>query len=304
MVGLIITQPILKTNRPSEAAVSPDRLREHVVALSEEFHPRSFAHPANLARTANYIRSMFSETRAEVSGQFYEAKGRRYENIIAFFPGTKPDRIIVGTHYDSCGDTPGADDNASGVAGLIELAGLISGVELNHTVELVAYCTEEPPFFATEHMGSAHHASKLRRENTPVRAMLALEMIGYFSDEPWSQRYPALLFRFFYPSRGDFIAVVGNTRQRRLIAEVKRGMRGATGLRVVSASVPASIPGVDYSDHRNYWLNGYPAVMITDTAFLRNFEYHQAGDTADRLDYGRMAEVVASVYEAVRKLDE
>jgi hypothetical protein len=169
-------------------------------------------------------------------------------------------------------------------------------------VELAAYCTEEPPFFATDDMGSARHAARLREQGVDVQAMIALETIGYFSDQKGSQSYPLPLFHLFYPSRADFIGVVGNTRQRALIGDVKRAMRGATDLPVRSASIPGFVPGVDFSDHRSYWAYGYPAVMITDTAFYRNRAYHGPGDTAERLDYARMAKVVVGVCEAVKAL--
>lgn len=188
------------------------------------------------------------------------------------------------------------------MAGLLELARLLQGVKLRHTVELVAFCTEEPPCFASEHMGSSHHARSLAEQRTPVVAMLALEMIGYFSEETGSQSYPVPLLSLFYGSRGNFISVVGDTGQWSLIRTVKSAMKGATDLPVQSVAVPNSLPGVDLSDHRNYWEYNFPAVMITDTAFYRNRLYHSPGDTADRLDYERMADVVVGVYEAVTAL--
>ena len=239
-----------------------------------------------------------------MTNQTYLINGNPYQNIIALFPSTNPARIVVGAHYDACADTPGADDNASGIAGILELARLIGKFQPHHTIELVAYCTEEPPFFGTQDMGSAHHAQGLQEQGIRVDAMLALEMIGYFSDAPSSQSYPAFIFRLFCPSKGNFIAVVGNTKQRRLIKATKIAMRGITDLPVHSVSVPGFIQGVDFSDHRNYWAHGFPAVMITDTAFLRNKMYHELGDTADRLDYTRMSKVVIAVLEAIKKLDE
>ena len=303
-IGWFVTQPSLARNKPSAAVVDPLQLRNHVTMLATTFYPRSFMQRATLHRTADYIRDQFRTSGAQLTNQFYDVQGRPYENVIAVFPGRQPGTIVVGAHYDACFDTPGADDNASGVAGLLELAQLLGKTRLNHTVELVAYCTEEPPFFATPDMGSVHHARLLRETQRPVVAVLVLEMIGYFRNEPHSQTYPAALFRIFYPSTGNFIAVIGNTRQRALIRAVKRAMRGATALPVYSACVPVRVPGVDFSDHRSYWAEGFPAVMITDTSFLRNPQYHQAGDLPDRLDYTNMARTVVGVYEAVKQLDQ
>jgi hypothetical protein len=304
ILGCAVSQPILGKGPASSATVDPESLSGHVVTIAQRFSPRSFADEENLAACADYIAAQFAETGGQVTRQPYSVYGRTYENVILTLPGADDARVIVGAHYDACDDTPGADDNASGVAGLIGLGRLLGRAKLQHTVELVAYCTEEPPFFATDHMGSAHHAGELRRQDVTVRAMIALEMIGYFSDERGSQAYPVRIFRLFYPSRGNFIAVIGNTKQRSLIREVKRSMRGATELPVRSACVPVSLPGVDFSDHRNYWAKGYPAVMVTDTAFFRNKDYHRPGDTAERLDYDRMADVVVGVFEAVKVLSE
>ena len=153
-------------------------------------------------------------------------------------------------------------------------------------------------------MGSARHARRLKEQNVDVVAMFSLEMIGYFSDQRGSQDYPMPFLRLFYPSRGNYISIIGNMKQRQLIRQVKKSMRGATDLPVYSASVPSFVPSVDFSDHKNYWEHGYPAVMITDTAFYRNSNYHKVGDTADTLDYERMSKVVVGVYEAVKNLSE
>lgn len=203
---------------------------------------------------------------------------------------------MIGAHYDSHSQTPGADDNASGVAGLIELAYLFGTTTPKNCVELVAYPLEEPPFFATKKMGSYIHAESLSRDNIKVIGMIALEMIGYFSDEFGSQSYPSKVLHLIYPSTGNFIAVAGNLDQRNFIAKVKSGMKGVTGLKVRSISAPRELPGIDFSDHRNYWAFNYDAIMVTDTAFYRNKAYHTADDTWDRLDYAKLADVVRAVY--------
>ncbi len=223
-----------------------------------------------------------------------------YENVCVLFPGLRAERVVVGAHYDSCGDTPGADDNASAVAGLLELARMLKGCRPDCTVELVFYANEEPPFYGTEHMGSVHHARFLSAGNVPVRAMVCLEMIGFFSDEADSQSYPAPGMGLFYPDRGDFIAIVGNWGSVGLARDVQRQLE--KHLPTVRLNLPNVGLCLDFSDHRSYWAEGMPAVMVTDTAFFRNRSYHQAGDTADALDYRRMARVVRGVYEAVAGL--
>jgi hypothetical protein len=185
---------------------------------------------------------------------------------------------------------------------LIELANLLGTRELPLGVELVAYTLEEPPNFRTSEMGSAVHAAALKRAGLQLRAMFSLEMIGYFSDVKGSQGFPFSPLAFFYPSEGNFIAVVGNTGGGLLVRRVKKAMLGASALPVYSINAPSFIPGIDFSDHLNYWNEGFPAVMITDTAFYRNHAYHTSGDTAERLDYGRMAMVVQGVFGAVLDL--
>jgi Zn-dependent M28 family amino/carboxypeptidase len=295
----VVAQPVFASRERSKAAADPDTLRRHVVTFSQDFYPRSFRDAVNMARCANYIEAHFRQTGAVVTSQPYLAYKTPCRNVIALFPGQDPRRVVIGAHYDAVPGTPGADDNASGVAGLLELARLLQGAKLRHTVELVAYCTEEPPCFASEHMGSSHHARRLAGQRIPVKAMIALEMIGFFSDAPGSQSFPVPALRLFYGSRGNFIGVVGGLDQRPLIGAVKRRMKGATGLPVRSIAAPSFLPGVDYSDHQSYWEHGIPAVMVTDTAFYRNRQYHSANDTADRLDCKRMADVVVGVYEAV-----
>lgn len=297
-----MTQPLLATARTQPAAptVSPARLEAHVRALSQEFVPRDHTHPENLDRAAAYIRTAFTRAGGATSEQPYNARGRSYRNIIALFGPETRARIVVGAHYDVDGELPGADDNASGVAGLLELAYVLGRSPPRTRVELVAYSLEELPFFGTPYMGSAVHARSLQQQGAEVRAMFSLEMIGYFSDEPASQQFPLEALRPFYPSRGNFIAIVGKPGQTSLVRKVKRAMRSASSLPVNSINAPRWIPGVDFSDHVSYWDAGYPAVMITDTAWYRNPNYHTADDTAETLDYARMAMVVQGVHAAVR----
>jgi Zn-dependent M28 family amino/carboxypeptidase len=287
---------------PTEAELDPAALRAHVVKLAVDFAPRDYRRIWNLNKSADYISEQFSAVGAIVSEQTFEVKGQLYRNIIARFGPETDSRIVVGAHYDSHGDTPGADDNASGVAGLIELAGLLGQVPLSQRVDLAAFTLEEPPFFGSGNMGSARHAYRLRQDDIDVEAMLCLEMIGCFSDEENSQDFPSMFLRMLYPSRGNYISLIGSLGDQKLIRQVKDSMRCATALPVHSMTAPKGFPGLDFSDHRNFWNNGYTAIMITDTAFYRNHRYHGLSDTVDTLDYDRMAQVVLGIYEAVVRL--
>ncbi len=302
----MFTQPSLTSGSPSQVEVFPDRLREHVIALSETFYPRNYTHAVNTERVADYIADHFAQAGAEVFPQMFDVQEPEepagtgipytFKNVTGVFGAGKGCRLIIGAHYDSFEDTPGADDNASGVAGLLELARLFGIHPPDREIELVAFATEEPPFFRTQQMGSYIHAKNLADSGIELTGVLILEMIGYFTDAPKSQRYPLPGMSLVYPTRGNFIAVVGNLSQTSFTRRVKSQMRGVTSVPVWSLSGPAALPGVDFSDHLNYWKFDFPAVMITDTAFYRHPDYHGSGDTAGSLDFDRMKDVVTAVF--------
>ena len=301
---LILAQPTNQKSPKSDAVVDRSALEIHVRKLSEEFVPRNWAQIGNMNRTADYIKGEFQKVGlGKVSEQWYQVETYRYRNVSLLMGNPTSERIVVGAHYDAYGPHPAADDNASGVAGLIELAKLFAKNPIDTPIEFVGYPLEEPPYFGTGEMGSWKHAKALKKDGLTCKYMISLEMLGYFSDEKGSQEYPASFLKIFYPSRGNFIAVAGNNANRSLIKKFKIGMLGTTELPVKSICGPASLPGIDFSDHRNYWRAGFPAVMITDTAFYRNSAYHTPNDTADRLDYEKMAMVVVAVYEAIRRLE-
>ena len=219
-LGVFMRQPLLASGPAFPAAADPVRLERDVRLLSVTFAPRAADNPENLGRVADHLKKELAAAGGAVSEQPYrfsefnrsnkKVELGPYRNIIAAFGPETAERVVVGAHYDAYGPFPGADDNASGTAGLLELARLLGKAELPLRVDLVAYSTEEPPYFATPHMGSAVHADALKKAGAKIRAMISLEMIGYFSDEAASQSYPLPLLKLYYPTRGNFITVVGN----------------------------------------------------------------------------------------------
>jgi hypothetical protein len=304
VASLWITQPVFFVRKAADAAPAPDpaRLERRVHALVQDYFPRDGGHPQNLARAALWIAGELRNAGAAVLEQPFDTAGDRYSNVVASFGPPTRDVVVVGAHYDAAGEMPGADDNASGVAALLELADLLSGVPVARRVELVAFANEEAPYFATPGMGSEVYAQSLDESHRAVRGMICLEMLGCFTDEPDSQKLPFSVLHLFYPSKGDFIAVVGSLGRPGIVRRVKRAMMAASDLPVYSIDAPRFVHGVDLSDHSTFWRRGEPAVMITDTAFYRNPRYHTEHDTPDTLDYERMAKVVAGVRRAVLAL--
>lgn len=276
--------------------ISIENMKRTVHYLSTMTPPRNYYNTESLRKSANYISQEFINYGLTPVRQRFEVSGDIYENVIASVGPKEAIRIIVGAHYDVCGDQPGADDNASAIAGLLEIARFakIHESELQYRVDFVAYTLEEPPFFSTTNMGSYVHARFLHENNINVRGMICLEMIGFFTEQKKSQRYPLSLMRLFYPGTGDFIGVVSNYGSSSLSKQLSRHLK-ATSIKVETLKAPSFITGVDFSDHRNYWKFGYDAVMITDTAFYRNPNYHERSDTIDTLDFSRMKEVVKGI---------
>lgn len=281
-----------------------NNLKKTVNVLAGEIGPRGCLQTAALDRTADYIASELSAYGYSVLEQPYEYKGKTYKNIFVEKKGTtKPEKIFVaGAHYDTVAGSPGADDNASAVAGLLELARLLADETLAATLHFVAFTLEEPPLFRSRKMGSYMYAESLKRAGREVRGMICLEMIRYFSDKPDSQLFPLPFMRWAYPDKGNFITLVSNLRSKAFLKGVRRGFRKGTDLPVESLSTVFIVPGVDFSDHRSFWKFGFDAIMVTDTAFYRNPYYHGPGDVPETLDYERMTEVVLGIKSAIEGL--
>ena len=281
--------------------VDKERLRRDVQTLAAMVPPRNAKNVASLDKSAEYILEEFRKTGGRAEMQRFTQDGKEYKNVICPFGPEAGERIVVGAHYDVQGDQPGADDNASGVAGLLELSRLVQSLkaELKCRIDFVAYTLEEGQFrkhpFA-RHYGSYIHAKSLAQAGISVRAMICLEMIGYFTDRPNSQKYPLFFLRWFYPDKGNFIAVVGKWGQGSLVSTVKESLAAPSQGPVEALTTMSFLPGVSYSDHQSYWKFNFPAVMITDSAFYRNKNYHKPSDMADTLNYDKMAEVVKGLY--------
>lgn len=281
--------------------------RRIVETLAGDYPSRHGTNPAALHGAASFIEKEFSSLGYEVHAQSYTADGVQVRNLMVEKRGKQPEKpcIIVGAHYDTVAGTPGADDNASGVAGLIELSRLLKDYPNQRTITFAAFPHEEPPYSFTQQMGSRQYARQLKEKGKAIAAMLTLEMLGY-AGEGFKQLYPAPLLRFLgkYPKDGNFIALVSNLRSGRILAMVREAMRARGLVGVESLRAPGFIPPLFLSDHSSFWKFGYPAIMITDTAFLRNPHYHGSTDKANTLNYRFMANVIETVHDALLALDD
>lgn len=282
-----------------DVSINTTYLHSVVKSMTDIEPARNYENIESLNKAANLIKEAFTDNGYFPVEQIYTIGDREYKNIIASYGPDDAPRFIIGAHYDVYGNYPGADDNASGIAGLIELSRLFQAYKpkINYRIDFVAYTLEEPPFFRTEGMGSHVHAQWLHNNEIDIIGMVSLEMIGYFTDTPESQAYPIFLMKWFYPSNGNFIAVVGNYDSSNLIRHFKNSLELAS-IGVESLKAPSFLAGVDFSDHMNYWKFDHEAVMITDTSFYRNNNYHEASDTIDTLDFKKMAKVIKGVYWA------
>ncbi|WP_126456772.1 M28 family peptidase [Sulfuriflexus mobilis] len=278
-------------------------LRRHVYHLADEIGERNIWHPDALHVAEEYVTSIWREQGYTVERQAYQEHGVPCANLEVTRQGTSQEEqiILLGAHYDSVQGSPGANDNASGVAVLLELSRLFRTLSPAMTIRFVAFTNEEPPFFFSGRQGSRLYAKAARRRGDDIRLMLALETMGYYSDAPHSQRYPPL-FRYFYPHRADFISLVSNFGSRRLMHRLARAFRHSTDFPLQHIATFAVIPGVAWSDHLSFWIQRYKALMVTDTAFYRYPYYHSAQDTAEKLDYARLAQVCDGLFRAVSLL--
>jgi hypothetical protein len=278
------------------------RIENDLRKITKTNKSRNYQNIEILNLVADYIFNEFSKNCDSVYFQKFYVNGIEYKNVIGSIGTEKSERIIIGAHYDDAGNQEGADDNASGIVGVLELSRLLSKEQLNQRIDFVAYSLEEPPFFRTENMGSNIHAKSLFDNEIDVNGMICLEMIGYFSDKPNSQNYPVGFLKLFYGNKGDFITVVQKFCNGKFGRQIKRLMKNEGTIKTKSFRGPSFLPGIDLSDHQNYWKYGYSAVMITNTAFYRNKNYHEQTDKMETLDLKRMALVIDEIYLSVKKV--
>jgi len=278
-----------------------ENLYKHVEYLCVKIGDRHLWKEDSLNKTADYIESVFTSCGYAVRRQTYSCYGQSVSNLIAEKTGTDKELVIMGAHYDTVPGSPGADDNASAVAGLLELARLNQGTLNKRTLVFSAFVNEESPCFGSSNMGSMVYAKHLKEQSKPVEVMVSLEMIGYFSEER-IQGYPLPGMGLVYPKKGDYIGVVGNFHSSKYVSFFKKGIRKHSNIRARSLTAPEFFGGINLSDNYSFWQHGYRAVMVTDTSFFRNKHYHQLTDTIDTLDFDRMAEVVKGLYYTLLEL--
>jgi Zn-dependent M28 family amino/carboxypeptidase len=285
------------TPRHAETAA---RLKRDVEKLAGEIGERNLYKATRLAMAAEYIESRFKEAGYSPARQEFETRMGPCRNIEVALPGTaRPGEIIVvGAHYDSVFGCPAANDNGTGTAALLALADAFEGTAHARTIRFVAFPNEEPPFWGTAEMGSRVYAKRCRERGENIVAMVSLETIGFYSDKDGSQKYPFPM-GLFYPSRGDFVAFVGNLGSRSLVRGMIDSFRVHAQFPSQGAALPGWLPGVGWSDHQSFWLEGYPGVMVTDTAPFRYPHYHSTEDTPDKVDYEKCARVVVGLQDVL-----
>lgn len=280
-------------------------LRSDLHHLASDIGPRNAWHPEALERAARFIEEELAKAGLSPSPQTYDCRGQTFRNIEAEIPGTKNKEplTLLGAHYDSVAvpGCAGANDNGSGVVACLALARRFARTHPERTLRFLFFANEEPPFFGTKDMGSRVYAARCRARGESVSAMLSIETIGYYSGEKGSQRYPPLV-RFFYPDTGNFLAFVGNLASRALMKRALAAFRRRGTMPAEGAALPWWLPGVWWSDHWSFWKEGYPALMVTDTAPYRYPHYHTAGDTVDEVDFDGLTRAVLGLHEVARDL--
>lgn len=293
---------VLLANKATAHEIDTMSIKKHLDNIINTKKPRNHKNLEALNFVANYICNDFKKYADTVYYQKYTVANNEYKNVVCVFGHQNAKTIVIGAHYDVCGNQDGADDNATGVVGLLELAKKLKGKKLNYRIELVAYTLEEPPYFRSENMGSFIHAKSLYDNKTNVYGMFCLEMIGYFDDSKKSQDYPLGILSLIYGNKGNYITLVNKFSKGKFSRKFSRRFKKERLIKTKKFTAPKKLPGIDFSDHLNYWSFGYSALMITDTAFYRNKNYHENTDTIETLDLLRMSKVIEATYKALIKM--
>lgn len=279
---------------------------DHVHYLAGTLGARSWQKPDELVKAAKYIEQRWQKLGYTVQSQDYQIGGipdQTFRNLEIEIKGTShpSEIIVVGAHYDSVLTCPGANDNASGVAAILEMARLLKDSHPAKTIRFVAFVNEEPPFFSSTQMGSAHYANRCKQRGENIQAMLSVETIGFYSDEPNSQRFPHLM-QMTEPNKGNFICFVGNEQSRPLAIKCLESFRKSTEFPSDGICAPEQMEAIDFSDQMYFWKNDYRALMITDTAMFRYKHYHAPTDTPDKVMYAHAARVTLGLAKVVAGL--
>ena len=280
-------------------------LRNHLVTLASDIGERNVWRFSALQRAAEYIEAQFRRYGYAPSRQTYDVSRLPVSNIVATLPpaaGATNEIIVLGAHYDTVGGCPGANDNGTGIAALLDLARRFAERPQARAIRFVAFVNEEPPFFQTGQMGSVVHANAARARGDRIVGMLSLETMGYYSTEAGSQQYPVDEMRGVYPDVGNFIGFVSNVESRALLDAAARAFTSRATVPLQAAAMPAGLPGAGWSDHWSFWQAGYPALMVTDTAPWRYPHYHTAEDTPDKIDFEKFADVVNGLEAVIEAL--
>ena len=280
------------------------RMYEDVSFLTRLSPFRNYENLESLEAVVNYLKEELELFSLDCAKQHWMAEGNQYTNLIHSYQPQKKKRLIMGAHYDVCGDQPGADDNGSAVAGLLETIRLIyeNKLELDYGIDFVFYCLEEPPFFGTEEMGSYIHAKSIAKNKENIIGMICYEMIGYFSDEKGSQGFPHPALKLLYPSTANFIMTVGVPEYKAFNEMIYKGMKKGSEIGVYDFSLEQGRQLAGMSDQRNYWKFNIPALMINDTSMMRNSNYHKMTDDIDTLDFEKMSEVINSMIRCLKSI--
>ena len=281
-----------------------NRIKKHLSVITKTEKPRNYKNVITLNIVASYLKEELSKVCDSVEIQNFKVNKNTYKNVIGSIGLEHQQRIIIGAHYDVCASSEGVDDNASGVVGLLELARLLSKEKLKYRIDFVAYSLEEPPFFRTKQMGSYIHANYLFKNKIPVKGMICLESIGFYSDKVGSQKFPIKGMERIYGNVGDFITVVQNNKNEAFSNQINTLMKNENLLKTESFKGKSSLPGIDFSDHLNYWKHNFEAVMITNTAFYRNENYHTSNDKLETLDLEKMNLVIEQLCETIKKINK
>jgi hypothetical protein len=289
-------KPIMKP-----PAMEEDRLRAHVEMLAGEIGEHNVFKPAALHQAEEYIAHVWRDQGYSVVRQPYDIGKVECANLEVTRPGG-PQIILIGAHYDSVKGSPGANDNGSGVAAMLELSRIFAAENPARTLRFVAFVNEEPPFFQTKREGSRVYAEAARQRGDDIRAMISLETMGWFSEAGGSQHYPSPLFKLFYPTRGTFIGFISDFGSRLMMQQAAAAFQAHASFPVECCAIPFGRAGADLSDHAEFWRVGYPALMVTDTAMFRYPFYHTKEDTPDKVNYRALAQITTGMAGVVKTL--